>query len=159
MFAARSIELRGGFAVEAPVEAAFELFSPLGEKLWVPGWSPELLHPLGVDWGQGQVFRTQAEQGEAVWVVTALDRLRHDVEYLRVEPGRYVARVRVQCRAQVAGQTEVAVTYSFVGLSDAGNRDIAAMSPAAYEKKMQQWQEWIARSGAVGRGDGARNSR
>ena len=150
MFAARSIELSGRFAVEAPVEAAFELFSPLGETLWVPGWNPELLHPPGVGWGQGQIFRTQAEQGEAVWVVTALDRQRHDVEYHRVEPGRYVARVRVQCRAQAAGQTEVAVTYTFVGLSDAGNRDIAAMSQTAYEKKMQQWQEWIARSAAPG---------
>jgi hypothetical protein len=140
-----SVSLSGGFVLEAPPEVAFELFSPLGEKLWVPGWNPELLHPPGVDWEQGQVFRTQEERGEAVWVVTALDRERHEVEYHRVEPGRYVARVRVRCRAAGLRQTEVGVAYTFVGLSEAGDRDIAAMSPAAYEEKMKRWQGWIDR--------------
>lgn len=122
----------------------FELFSPLGEKRWVPDWSPELLHPPGVQWERGQVFRTQEELGEAIGVVTVLDRERHEVEYHRIEPARYVARVRVQCQARSVQQTEVAVTYTFVGLSDAGNHDIAAMSQAAYEQKMKPWQGWIS---------------
>jgi hypothetical protein len=143
VFAASSVDLSGGFAVSAPLGAVFELFSPLGEKRWVPDWSPELLHPPGVQWERGQVFRTQEELGEAVWVVTVLDRERHEVEYHRIEPTRYVAKVRVQCHARGAQQTDVAVTYTFVGLSDAGNRDIAAMSQAAYEQKMKRWQAWI----------------
>jgi hypothetical protein len=143
VFAAVSVELRGGFVVSAPVDAAFELFSPLGEKLWVPGWDPELLHPPGVGWERGLVFRTQEELGEAVWVVTALDRERHDVEYYRVEPGRYVARVRVRCQARGERQTEVSVHYAFVGLSDAGNHEIAAMSQAEFGRKMTRWQGWI----------------
>jgi hypothetical protein len=144
MFAAASAELIGGFMVSAPVDAAFGLFSPEGERLWVPGWAPELLHPRGAAWEQGLIFRTQEELGEAVWVVTALDHQRHAVEYYRVEPGRYVARVRVSCQAKQPEQTEVAVTYTFVGLSDAGNRDIGAMSRAAYEEKMMRWEEWIS---------------
>src|SRR5512144_2204720 len=104
MFAASSVELTGGFTVSAPVGMAFDLFSPVGERGWVPGWSPELLHPAGVEWEQGLIFRTQEELGEAVWVVTALDRERHAVEYYRVEPGRYVARVRVRCQAQGSEQ-------------------------------------------------------
>ncbi len=144
MFAAASVELTGGFMVSAPVEVAFELFSPEGERLWVPGWAPELLHPPGAEWVRGLIFRTQEELGEAVWVVTALDRKRHAVEYYRVEPGRYVATVRVGCQAKQPEQTDVAVTYTFVGLSDAANRDIAAMSEAAYEEKMKRWQEWIS---------------
>ena len=100
MFAAGSVDLGGGFAVSAPLEAAFELFSPLGEKLWVPDWNPELLHPPGVAWERGLIFRTQEELGEAVWVVTGFDRERHEVEYWRVEPSRYVARVRVHCQAR-----------------------------------------------------------
>ncbi len=143
MFAAGSVELSGGFAVSAPLKTVFELFSPLGEKLWVPDWNPELLHPPGVGWERGLIFRTQEELGEAVWLVTVLDRDRHEVEYYRIEPGRYVARVRVQCQARVLRQTEVGVSYSFVGLSDAGNREIAEMSRAAYEQKMMRWQGWI----------------
>src|SRR3990170_1901982 len=131
MFAARSIELSGCFILSVPPDVAFELFSPLGEKLWVPDWNPELLYPPGFSWERGLIFRTAEERGEAVWVVTALDRERHEVEYHRVEAGRYVATVRV--------------TYLFVGLSEVGNQDIAAMSQTSYEEKMRRWQDWIHR--------------
>jgi len=144
MFTARSIELTGTFTLPGPPEATFELFSPLGEKAWVPGWSPELVHPPGTTWGRGLVFRTQEERGEAVWIVTALDREQHDVEYHRVEAGRYVARVHVRCSEVEGRQTEVRVTYTFIGLSDVGNRDIAAMTSEAYAEKMKRWQGWIA---------------
>jgi hypothetical protein len=144
MFAPASIELSGGLRIAAPVEETFPLFSPEGEKLWVPGWAPELLHPPHCEWERGLIFRTQEERGEAVWVVTGLDRPRHEVEYYRVEPGRWVARVRVRCQATGSEQTDVAVTYTFVGLSEAGNQDIAAMSKAAYEQKMSRWQAWIS---------------
>jgi hypothetical protein len=118
---ARSIELEGGFFMAGPVDTVFELFSPLGEKAWVPGWDPELIHPPGVSWERGLVFRTRQERGEAIWIVTALDRRRREVEYHRVEPGRYVARVSVVCTARGERETDVRVTYGFVGLSPAGN--------------------------------------
>lgn len=146
MFKARSIELSGGFTLPAPPEATFELFSPLGEKRWVPDWDPELVHPPGVSWERGLIFRTPEERGEAIWVVTALDRDRHEVEYHRVEAGRYVARVHVRCSPAAGGHTDVRVTYTFVGLSDVGNQDIAAMSRQAYEEKMHRWQGWITKS-------------
>ena len=143
MFTAFSADLNGGFVITAPVDVVFELFSPLGERLWVPSWDPELLHPPGVQWERGLIFRTREERGEAVWMVTGLDRDRHEVEYHRVEAARYVARVRVRCRPN-ARQTEVEVTYTFVGLSDAGNEEIASMSHSAYEEKMKRWQAWIS---------------
>lgn len=146
MFTARSIDLSGAFTLPMAPEAAFPLFSPVGEKRWVPGWDPELVHPPGVEWERGLIFRTREERGEAIWVVTALDRQRHDVEYHRVEAGRYVARVHVRCTAAAAGGTDVQVTYTFVGLSDVGNADIAAMSREAYVEKMQRWQGWITKA-------------
>lgn len=148
MFKARAIELAGGFALPAPPEATFELFSPLGEKRWVPGWDPELIHPPGATWERGLVFRTREERGDAIWMVSALDRKAHEVEYYRVEAGRYVARVQVWCAANGAGGTDVRVTYTFVGLSEIGNQDIAAMSQQAYEEKMRRWQAWISRPDA-----------
>jgi hypothetical protein len=146
MSIARSIELSGAFTLPVPPDACFELFSPLGEKRWVPGWDPELIHPPGVAWERGLIFRTREERGDAIWVVTALDRARHEAEYHRVEAGRYVARVHVRCVARGEDQTDVRVTYTFVGLSEVGNQDIAAMSQQAYEEKMGRWQAWIAKS-------------
>lgn len=148
MFVPRSKTLRGTLTVDAPVERAFPLFSPSGERLWVPGWDPEVLDPQGADWEEEMLFRTRDEHGEAVWVITRLDRAAHEVTYHRVEPGRYVARVEVRCLPGDSG-TKVETSYRFVGLSDAGNAEIDAMTDADYAAKMERWAGWIR--GVAGR--------
>jgi len=136
-------EFTGHFSVHAPIKTVFELFSPLGERIWVAGWYPELLYPPDVSWGQGQIFRTQEEKGEAIWIVTELNREAHEVDYHRVEPHRYVARVRVKCTSAGDASTEVATAYTFVGLSREGNDEIVAMTVEAYAEKMNRWKQWI----------------
>jgi hypothetical protein len=145
-FHPRTITLRGRVVVGAELDNAFPLFSPEGERLWVPGWEPEILHPDDDTWREGQIFRTREEMGDAVWLITRLHRHSHQVEYHRIEPQRYVARVEVSCRALGDQATEASVTYSFVGLSEAGNREIAAMTQESFDAKMSRWTEWIARS-------------
>lgn len=142
-FGARTSTFFGEFTLPASVDDAFPLFSPRGERLWVPGWDPEVLHPPESDWREGQVFRTREERGEAVWVITRLDSVRHWVEYHRVEPGRYVAHIVVRCRELPNRRTHVSTAYSFVGVSEIGNQDIAAMTQEAYDAKMLRWSEWI----------------
>lgn len=142
-FQSRSQEFSGRLSVAAAINGAFELFSPIGERKWVPGWNPELLHPPDASWAQGQIFRTHEETGEATWVVASLDLEAHQVEYYRVEPGRYVARVRVRCTSGGGDRTEVQTSYGYVGLSEAGNAEIAAMTAEAYSGKMARWEQWI----------------
>jgi hypothetical protein len=142
-FRSRAVELKGGLTVRAPVRQAFPLFSPQGEKRWVPGWRPRILYPREAAWERGLLFTTREERAEAVWVVTALERNRHAVEYHRVEPGRYVARVRVRCRSAGRARTRALVHYAFFGLSKAGNREVAALSAEAYRQKMRRWEAWI----------------
>jgi hypothetical protein len=144
-FRARTVTFRGRLVAAAAIDEVFPLFSPEGEKLWVPGWEPEFLHPPDPAWEEGQIFRTREETGEAVWVVTRLDRGEHRAEYHRVEPGRYVARVEVRCRPLDERRTEVSTAYTFVGLSESGNREIAAMTREAYDAKMSRWSDWIGR--------------
>jgi hypothetical protein len=142
-FRARSVEFTGHFVAPGPIDTVFGLFSPLGERLWVPGWNPELLHPSGVSWVRGQIFRTQEDAGEAVWVVTTLAHDAHEVEYHRVEPSRYVARVRVTCAPTADDRTEVSTSYGFIGLTAEGNDAIGAMTDASYAEKMKRWEGWI----------------
>jgi hypothetical protein len=144
-FMAHSAEFTGRFTVAGPISTVFDLFSPLGERLWVPNWEPQLLHPAGVSWACGQIFRTWEEDREAVWIVTALDREEYGAEYHRVEPRRHVARVRIKCAAPAARLTEVSAAYAFIGLSAEGNDAIAAMTEAAYAEKMKRWERWISR--------------
>jgi len=131
-FSPKSIHLYGAISLSGSVEEVFPLFSPQGERLWVPGWDPELLHPPGTDWAEGMIFRTVEEMGEAIWLVTRLEREAHKVEYVRVEPGRYVARVAVSCSAVGDRLTEAATSYEFIGLSEVGNAEIAGMTQESY---------------------------
>lgn len=49
----------------------------------------------------------------------------------------------MRCLLREAHQTDVRVDYLFVGLSEAGNQDIAHMSQQSYDEKMRRWQNWI----------------
>ena len=142
-FIARSTELTGRFTVHAPIETVFELFSPLGERLWVPDWNPELLYPSDAAWGRNQIFRTHEETGEAIWIVTDLNREVHQVEYHRVEPHLYVSHIRVKCSESGVDRTEVSTAYTFIGLSSDGNDAIGSMTAEAYSEKMKRWKQWI----------------
>jgi hypothetical protein len=135
--------LTGEFTSAGPVDVVFNLFSPLGEKSWVPEWDPELLHPPGVTWERGLIFRTKEDRSDAIWIVTHLDHPTHHVEYHRVESNRYLARVEVQCTALSAVETVVETTYEFVGLSNEGNEEISAMTEDGYRRKMTRWRDWI----------------
>lgn len=142
-FIPQSIALKGGFRVDLPPTEAFPLFSPLGEKAWVPEWNPELLHPSGVEWETGLVWRTAHDGQESIWFVGALDREQHDVTYYRVDLGLTGVTIAVSCRESDGG-TAVAVRYTFVGITDAGNEFVRARTEAEFEAKMRHWQESIA---------------
>ena len=142
-FVPSSMELTGGLGVALPVDDAFVLFSPDGERLWIEEWDPELLYPRRVAWAEGQIFRTCEERGDAVWVVTAFDPAMHTVEYYRIESNRYVARVRVRCHAESPARTRAEVSYLFVGLTPEGNSDIEQMTVDAYAQKMERWERLI----------------
>jgi hypothetical protein len=142
-FTPAAIELTGRIVLSGDVDRIFPLFSPLGEKQWVPGWDPRIVHPAGAEWEEKMIFLTREESGEAAWYVTRLDRASHEVVYHRLEPLRYVARVEVRCREAWGGRTEATVKYSFTGLSEDGNREISAVTQAAYDAKMGRWKEWL----------------
>jgi hypothetical protein len=142
-FESRQVTFRGSVRVAAPVEVAFPLFSPSGERLWVPGWNPEPVCPPHDTWTEGAVFRTREESGSAIWIVTRLDNELHRVTYHRVEPGVLVARVDVVSKPAGEHESETLIDYTFTGLSRRGNDAISAMNESDFERKMERWTEWI----------------
>lgn len=142
-FIPKSTLLQGAINLNGAIDEVFKLFSPQGEKLWVPGWEPELLHPPGVDWQEGMIFRTTEEFGPAIWTVLRLDHLHHEARYFRSEVNRYVALVEVRCRVASNRATQAIVTYEFIGLSEKGNAEIEAMTQVDYQGKMARWTKWI----------------
>jgi len=132
--------------VAAPVEQAFELFTPLGERRWVAGWAPELHHPPGGEPVAGAVFTTAGEDGLLThWVLVDWEPERHRVRYARITPGRRAGTVEVRCEATGAASTVVRVTYELTALGDAGDADLAGWSEAWFAGYLAGWERDIAR--------------
>ncbi|MGD0038036.1 MAG: hypothetical protein ABSC53_12190 [Bacteroidota bacterium] len=151
-FIPRIASFTGRLHLNGSVERVFPLFSPIGEKQWVPGWDPEILHPSGSFWEEGLIFRTSEESGTAIWIVSNLDISAHRVRYHRVEPTHYVARIDVTCDVVSIGVTDVSTVYKFVGLSEEGNNAINLMTEEEYAAKMVRWTTWLERCLASGVG-------
>ena len=133
----RSIELSGGFTLPAPPEATFQLFSPLGREEMGPGLGPGARPSSRRDVGARPHLPDARGAGRGD---LGGHRPRSRSARGRVLPGRGGALRGAGARPVrlplPASHTEVRVTYTFVGLSDAGNQDIDAMSPQDYEEKM-----------------------
>lgn len=142
-FVARSKTFTGELSVPAPVDLVFPLFSPLGERAWVPGWNPQVLDPPNAEWEEEMIFQTRDENGEAVWLLTHLVPDGHRATYHRVQAGLHVVRIEVRCTAVDERRTAVRSVYRYVGLTEQGNEEIAAMTQEAYDAKMQRWAAWI----------------
>lgn len=158
-FRPAEVTVRGVLVVDASPDDTFPLFSPEGERLWVPGWDPEWLVPPDGGWVQGQVFRTRDDAGESVWVVARLDRESREVTYHRVTAGRSLAIIEVACRPDERRRTLVEVRYRWVGLSEAGNREIVEVDERSFATRMERWAGWIRDRRRTGRLQGLRRGR
>ncbi|MEW6364878.1 MAG: SRPBCC family protein [Acidobacteriota bacterium] len=129
-----------------PVEEAFLLFTPEGERSWATDWDPEYIWPAGGDTTQGMVFTTRWRGLETVWVLTHLDREHHFVEYHRHTPGWFIARVVVECRAVDHSTTRAAVRYDYTALSADGDDLVRSFTQEEHEQMIGEWENEIRRS-------------
>lgn len=138
---AAHVERSGVLRLRLPATRAFPLFTPEGERAWVPGWEPEYLHPPSSPATPvaGTVFRTRHDGQETLWVVTAYDE-GAGVDYARLTPGSRVGSVHVRLRAAGDDACEVEITYRLTSLSADGDRALATMTPAAFDSMLRQWE-------------------
>jgi hypothetical protein len=138
-------------AVDAPIDDAFPLFTPAGEKLWVPGWDPVFLHPRSGETCVGMVFTTGSGDDATYWSTVAYDPARHLARYARVTPASRFGFVDVACTAQGPRRTRVQVSYVYTALTAAGNAFIDAFTQVSYEQMIGEWQPlieaYLARAG------------
>lgn len=135
-------------AFELPVSIGdlFPLFSPEGEKLWVPGWDYE--NVMGTtQLSEDYVFLTGTHdhaEAAAVWVVKKYEPGDHLVEFYRIEPEQKVGLVRVRCVETDAAGTSVEVTYKYTSLTAEGERFVAGFDQSTYEAFISEWRALLA---------------
>lgn len=132
------------FVVEKPLDQAFHLFEPEGERAWAKGWNPTYLSPPSGRTEAGMVFKTWHGGEGTIWMVVRHEPAAGLIEYVRMTPGSRVASVLVQCTSLDAHRTRVNVVYSFTGLTDAGNAYIKKMDEKSYRAYIESWGSAIA---------------
>jgi hypothetical protein len=135
------MERSGRVGIAAPPADAFRFFTPEGERLWVPDWEPEYLHPLDGTLTEGLVFRTRHGGDVTLWLVA-----RHEpgvaIEYVRVTPESRMGTVAVQVAAAGWNATEAQITYRMTSLSAAGDRLLQAFA-AEFPTMLAEWERRI----------------
>jgi hypothetical protein len=135
--------LSGRIHVALPAEAAFQLFTPRGEREWAPGWDPVFPAPTSDDSEPGTVFETDAHGRRGIWLV--VDRIRGKrIMYAQVIPGDRAGSITVTLEETNGGrEVDVEVVYELTPLSEAGAHHLKTFADG-YGNYLESWQHAIA---------------
>ncbi len=128
----------GQFELPLPAAEAIWLFTPEGERVWVPGWDPQYAAGSPSE-DPGTVFTTDVHGLETVWVIVEINRSLGSASYARLTPGHHAGMVSVQCVDAQPGYCAVKVSYEMSLLGDRESSGLEAYSPPDFDKMMQDW--------------------
>jgi hypothetical protein len=137
--AARALR-RGGFTLDLPIAEAFKLFTAEGEKLWVPGWAPQMLAPPPQD--VGTIFLTGEGEEWTIWTVLQSDPAAGILRYSRVTPASRAGVVEVRLYG-ADDRTRVEVAYDLTALSAERTQDLQPYSAVNFAQMLLQWEALI----------------
>ena len=134
----------GRFEVALPASAAIDLFTPEGERSWVPGWDPAYSEAEPSE-AAGTVFTTVTDGVITFWTIMQIDRATGAAVYSRVTPGRHAGMVRVWCVDASTGRSTVEVSYD---MSLLGNDPsvLDTYADPAFGAMLAEWSAAIAAS-------------
>ena len=138
-------EQHGSFDLAFSAENAFPLFSPEGERIWVPGWTPIPVFPadMVVRWQTDAVFTLERGGELLTWWIVEVDQAAHRASYVYFAPGR-VVRVNVNVASTGAHSCRVNVIYVITATSAEGERHVT--EGCAMDSKMKEWKRLIETS-------------
>jgi hypothetical protein len=130
-------------ALAGAPETVFPLFGPVCEGVWASGWQPEFLHPKSGGTGEGAVFTTGGPHGtQAIWILSAYDVQRRELQYVQVIPGMMVTELLIQVREGPNKNSAVSVTHRWTTLSPLGET-ILAHHLKEFSEEGPHWEKAI----------------
>lgn len=142
----KSIHHTKSFEIEAPISELFPLFSPEGEKQWVPDW--DYVNVMGTtELSEDYVFLTRTHDhgtADAIWIVKKFDSQAYFVQFYKIEPGEKIGVVTVKCTELKRARTKVQVTYKYIALSAAAEVFVAQFNEKEYAQFIGEWQTLLS---------------
>ena len=127
-----------------PASTAIDLFTPEGERSWVPGWAPTYPDEVASE-SAGTVFTTAADGITTIWTIIEIDRTAGAASYSRVSPGLHAGIVRVWCVDAGSGRCAVKVAYDMTSLAEDPSV-LAEYAAPAFDDMMREWSTAVAAS-------------
>ncbi|MFO7709424.1 MAG: hypothetical protein R6V84_14750 [Desulfobacterales bacterium] len=141
----KSISHTKAFTMFVPIAKLFPLFTPEGEKEWVPGWDYE--NVMGTsDLSEDYVFLTKKHDhgsSNAIWIVKKYDSTSHFVQYYKIEPKTKIGIISVKCVELGTAKTEIQGTYKYLSLSKNGEVFVSKFSEKVYKEFIGEWQKLL----------------
>ncbi len=130
------------FNIDQAIDNLFPLFTPEGEKLWVPDWDYENI--MGsMQLKEDYIFLTKDHDHgstEAIWLIKKFDPENYFVQYYKVEPKNKVGIITVSCSKIGQNSTKTQVSYEYIGLSEKGNKFIESFDSEQYDVFINEWE-------------------
>ncbi len=134
---------QGGFDLSISATQAFPLFSPEGERIWVPGWDPKPTFGSVVPWETNSVWFTVDQDGQRLqWWTIEVDHTSRKADYVYFGDTRAV-RVTVRVTAEGESRCRVDVSYLIAATSPAGEHYVTEATAEQMKAKMLHWKERI----------------
>ncbi len=138
---AQQVTRTGTFDLPCSADAAFPLFTPEGERLWIKTWDPTPTFPDTIEFAPDTVFRQGEGDEDAIWTILTADTKNHRAEYVRVAPASHAGHIDVKVKALDAEHSRVTVRYTITTFADPAI--LEGFSEPAYAAKMQSWKAQI----------------
>ncbi len=130
-------EERFAFTAHAAMEQVAPLFGADRERLWAPGWEPEIMYPSPVRDIQGMVFTVRHGHTKAAWVNTEFNLKEGQFQYVYVLPDILITVISLQL-TPMGNETRVDVEYDRTSLSAEGDAGVHHMA----EQDRKAGPEW-----------------
>ena len=130
---------------ELPLAAAESilLFTPEGERAWVPDWEPHYVVGESSE-APGTVFTTALQGPVTLWVIVDISHASTSATYARFTPEHHAGLVSVRCSDSAPGHSTISVSYDMSLLGDQGSTGFKAYAPEPFAEMMSEWSEMIA---------------
>jgi hypothetical protein len=129
-------------ALTAEPERVFPLLCPEREKEWAVGWDAECIHSDSGLAEPNAIFATAgalAGGRRRIWVVTRHEPPRR-VEFTVFEEPDLVTSISVALEPAGAGAARADITYTYTGLSEAGNAYVRNDAGARFDRMVVEWE-------------------
>jgi len=128
--------------INAAPGKVFPLLCPVREVEWLDGWKYRMVYSESGLVEVGAVFSTPYEgEKDTVWIVTKHDSNSFEVEFARFTPESRTCILKIAVTSKDENRSYADVSYTYTGLSPAGNDFIDYLSREAFLEAVTFWEK------------------